>query len=202
MMPTLNDPTSTKNQLYYAFVTNLSNQIDTTLRSVTQNDIFIKYVDCQPIVSNQDVEMVITNREGVSVTNETENLVRAICYYLYNRTVQSYSDMMDCKNIYLNIELEDILVGGKGSKLTGEVLKNTTVEDSLVYNVSSNTEIDEDALRYRFILGYYPEEQSWSLDDNTKEYIEEYNEWFKTNTIDVATAQLISCAKQLVERNR
>lgn len=199
-MPTLNDPTFTKNHLYYAFVTNLSNQIDTTLRTITQNDIFVNYVDCQPIVSNQDVEMVITNREGVSITSETENLVRAICYYLYNRTVQSYSDMMDCKNIYLNIKLEDILVGGKGSKLTGEVLKNPTVEDSLVYNVSSNTEIDEDALRYRFILGYYPEEQSWSLDDHTKEYIKDYNEWFKTNTLDVATAQLISSAKQLVER--
>lgn len=201
-MPTLNDPTSTQNQLYYAFVTNLSNQIDTTLRSVTQNDIFVKYVDCQPIVSNQDIEMVITNREGVSVTNETENLVRAICYYLYNRVVQSYSDMMDCKNIYFNIELESILVGGKGSKLTGEVLKNPTVEDSLVYNVPSNSEIDEESLRYRFILGYYPNEKSWSLDDHTKEYIEEYNKWFKANTIDVATAQLISCAKQLVERSR
>ena len=199
-MQTLNDPTFTQNQLYYAFVTNLSNQIDTTLRSVTQNDIFIKYVDCQPIVSNQNVEMVITNREVVSVTNETENLVRAICYYLYNRTVQNYSDMIDCKNIYINIELESILVGGKGSKLTSEILKNPTAEDSLVYNVPSNEEIDEDALRYLFILGYYPETKSWSLDDHTKEYIEDYNEWFKASTLDVATAQLISSAKQLVER--
>ena len=200
-MPTLNDPTSTQNPLYYSFVTNLSNQIDTTLRSVTQNDIFVKYVDCQPIVSNQDIEMVITNREDVSVTNETENLVRAICYYIYNRTVQSYSDMMDCKNIYINIELESLLVGGKGSKLTGEVLKNPTVEDSLVYNVPSNAEIDEESLRYRFIVGYYPEEKSWSLDDHTKEYIEEYNEWFKNYPIDFATAKLISHAKQLVERS-
>lgn len=201
-MPTLNDPTSTQNQLYYAFVTNLSNQIDTTLRSVTQNDIFVKYVDCQPIISNQDVEMVITNREGVSVTSETENLVRAICYYLYNRTVQSYSDMIDCTNIYINIELESILVGGEGSKLTGQILENPKAEDSLVYNVPSNEEIDENALRYRFILGYYPNEKSWSLDDHTKEYIEDYNEWFKTNTLDVATAQLISTSKQLVERSR
>lgn len=60
--------------------------------------------------------------------------------------------------------------------------------------------IDEEALRYRFIVGYYPSEKVWFLDDHTKEYIEDYNEWFKTNTLDVATAQLISSAKQLVER--
>lgn len=196
-MPTLNDPTVIPNLYYYQFVTFVADKIDSALRTITQNDIFVKYVDCQPIISNQDVEMVITNREGVSITNETENLVRSICYYLYNRAVQSYSDT-DCKNIYLNIELESVR---EGSTLTGEVLKNPTAQDSLVYNVYPHEDFDEDALRYRFILGYYPKEQSWSFDDHTKEYIEEYNEWFKTNKIDVATAQLISQAKTLVERS-
>lgn len=54
--------------------------------------------------------------------------------------------------------------------------------------------------RSALIVGYYPNEKSWSLDDHTKEYIEDYNEWFKAGTLDVATAQLISSAKQLVER--
>ena len=198
-MPTLHNPMSNPNHLYYAFVTFLSNKIDSVLRTITENDIFVKYVDCQPIVSNQDVEMVITTREGVSVTQETENLVRSICAYLYNSTVKSYENVTytNCKNVYLNIELESIR---KGSTLKGEVLKNPTAQDSLVYNVYPHETIDEEDLRYRFIVSYYPSEKGWSLDDHTKEYIEDYNEWFKTNTIDVATAQLISSAKQLVER--
>lgn len=196
-MPTLHDPMSNPNHLYYAFVTLLSNKINSAIRTITQNDIFISYVDCQPLVPNQDIEMVITNREGASpITNETENLVRSICRYLYERTSENYNEL-DCKNIHLLIKLEDIR---DGSTLTGEVLKNPTAKDSLVYNVYPHETIDEESLRYRFILGYYPNEQIWFLDDHTKEYIEDYNEWFKTSTLDVATAQLISSAKQLVER--
>lgn len=201
-MPTLNDPTFTQNHLYYAFITNLSNKIDSVLRIITQNDIFISYVDCQPIIPFQDVEIQITNHEGVSVTEETENLVSSICAYLYNNEVKSYEHLnyTNCKDIYINILLTN--TNPNTVAVNTEVFTTKSEKPSLNYNVPSNTDIDEENIRYKFIVGYYPNEKSWSLDDQTKEYIEEYNEWFKTNTIDVATAQLISHAKQLVERSR
>lgn len=197
-MPTLNDPTVIPNLYYYQFVTFLSEKIDSVLRTITQNDIFISYVDCQPIIPFQDVEIQITNREGVSITQETENLIRSICHYLYDRAVKSYNDT-DCKNIYLRILLTN--TNPDSVAVNTEVFNTTNEKPALNYIVSSNTDIDEEDLRYKFIVGYYPNEQSWSLDDHTKEYIEDYNEWFKTSTLDVATAQLISAGKQLVERS-
>lgn len=200
-MPTLNDPTFTQNHLYYAFITNLSNKIDSVLRTITQNDIFISYVDCQPIIPFQDVEIQITNREGVSVTEETENLVSSICAYLYNNEVKSYEHLnyTNGKGIYINILLTN--TNPNSVAVNTEVFTTKNEITPLNYDVPSGSYTDDEDLRYKFIVGYYPNEKSWSLDDHTKEYIEEYNEWFKTNTIDVATAQLISAGKQLVERS-
>lgn len=200
-MSTLHDPTSGQNHLYYVFVTFLANKIDSVLRTITENDIFISYVDCQPLIPFQDVEIQIMNNEGISVTEETENLVSSICAYLYNSALKHYEHInyTKCKDVYLNILLTN--TNPNTVAVNTEVFTTKSEKPSLNYNVPSNTDIDEEDLRYKFIVGYYPNEKSWSLDDHTKEYIEEYNEWFKTNTLDVATAQLISAGKQLVERS-
>ena len=42
-MPTLNDPTFTQNRLYYAFITNLSNKIDSVLRTITENEDYYRW---------------------------------------------------------------------------------------------------------------------------------------------------------------
>lgn len=199
-MPTLNDPTGIQNHLYYAFITNLANKIDSVLRTITENGVFISYVDCQPIIPFQDVEIQITNREDVSITQETENLVRSICAYLYDNQVKSYEHInyTNCKNVYIRILLNN--TNPKSVAVNTEVFTTENEKPALNYHVPSSSNTDEEDLRYKFIVGYYPNEKGWSLDDHTKEYIEDYNEWFKTSTIDVATAQLISSAKQLVER--
>lgn len=193
---TLNDPIATQNTLYYAFATNLAHKIDSALRNITNNDIFVNYLNCKPILPNQDIEIAITNRTGVSITHEIEPLVQSICLYLHERTVKEYHHLENCQNINVLIQLKDI---GTYSTLTVDVLKIATANNSLVYTVVPHENIHAEALRDRFRLRYSPKEETWSLEDCTKEYFEEYNEWFKANTIDVATAQLISRAKNILE---
>lgn len=53
-MPTLNDPTLVPTSNYYPFVTMLSDRFEDVLRHVTKDDFFVKYVDTQPLIKNQD----------------------------------------------------------------------------------------------------------------------------------------------------
>lgn len=196
-MPTLNDPTRVATSNYYPFITMLADRFEDVLRYVTKDDFFVKYMDTQPLIKNQDIKVIITHRSNSTVKESSENMIRTLSRYVYEQLLHQYSDCTNVKHINIDIVLEKrqgeskeevALFSSKGQKPT------------LDYNV--NTATNEDGLRFSFILGYNAQRKKWYLDAHTTERIDEYNEWFKNHSIDFATAKLVSEAKQLYEYSR
>lgn len=196
-MPTLNDPTRVATSNYYPFITMLADRFEDVLRHVTKDDFFVKYVDTQPLIKNQDVKVIITHRSDSTVKESSENMIRTLSRYVYEQLLHQYSDCTNVKHININIVLEK----RQGeSKEEVALFSNKGQKPTLDYNV--NTATNEDGLRFSFILGYNAQRKKWYLDAHTTERIDEYNEWFKNHSIDFATAKLVSEAKQLYEYSR
>lgn len=196
-MPTLNDPTLVPTSDYYPFVTMLTDRIEDVLRYVTKDDFFVKYVDIQPLIKNQDIKVIITHRPDSTVKESSENMIRTLSRYVYEQIVTKYRDCTNVAHINVDIVLEK---RQDTSKEEVALFSHKGQKPTLDYNV--NTATNEDGLRFSFILGYNAQRKKWYLDAHTQERIDEYNEWFKNSSIDFATAKLISEAKQMYEYSK
>lgn len=193
-MPTLNDPTLVATSDYYPFVTMLADRIEDVLAHTTKGDFFVKRVDTQPLIANQNVKITITHRSGLTMKESEENMIRLLTRYLYEQLLKHYRDCKNVENINIDIALE------KRQDSNKEEVPLFTIEGqnpSLVYN--DNTTTIENELRFSFVVGYNPLHKKWRLHTFINEHIEDYNKWFKNYPIDFATAKLISEAKQLTD---
>lgn len=196
-MPTLNDPTIVSSRNYYPFITMLADRFEDVLRFVTKDDFFVKYVNVQPLIKNQDVKVIITHRTDSTVKESSENMIRTLSRYVYEQLLNQYHDCDKVKSFNIDIVLEK---RQNSSKEEVVLFSHKGQRPTLDYNV--NTATAEDGLRFSFILGYNAQRKKWYLDAHTTERIDEYNEWFSNYPIDFATAKLISEAKQLYEYSK
>ena len=91
-MPTLNDPTIVSSRNYYPFITMLTDRFEDVLRHVTKDDFFVKYVDAQPLIKNQDIKAIITHRTDSTVKESSENMIRTLSRYVYEQLLNQYHD--------------------------------------------------------------------------------------------------------------
>lgn len=193
-MPTLNDPTHVATSDYYPFVTMLIDRLQDVLKYVTKHDFYVTTACIQPLIANQDVEIIITNRENTTVKESSENMIRTLSRYIYEQLVTQYHDYNNVEHINVDIIFEK---HQDSQKEKVSLFTHKGQKSSLVYN--DNTTTTEDELRFLFGLNYIPHLKSWGINNHTHDRIKDYNAWFKNYPIDFATAKLISEAKQIIE---